>query len=262
MAYVLLALLVVAVGWLAWSTLGASPTDGSQPDNLAFTNTTVPPTTSTTTTEPPRPWTIDEVDGRYGGVFVRVFLYDCPSEDEGQGAVELDERLTHGVVVDPHNVVFPASTIGTADIATIRGRLGSTTIARINQLDGDAAAATTIARMNKNLHLENEVVGADTYYVHYNFGTNVSTVGSIESTSDLELTVTDQGEATAVRFGRRVVPHESLLDVAEYRTGRVVIEGALEPTTVCDHVKFLIDTTPIASSDGTESDDDQTDSNQ
>ena len=243
LVYVLLGMLVVAVAWMAYSTLVAGD-DGGFPDNLALTNTTVPVETTSTTEPRPRPWSSAEVGGRFGSTFARITLIDCPDDVvEGQGWIPVDEWTVYGVTVNEHSVIAPGSALGTADVATIRSRFGNRAYARISQLPNGILVVTTDLTLNRSLGLVDTPIGEPVYYVSYEDEFATTTVTTERSDIPIEITVTDQGEAIAVRLESRVADLDMLHDVAELRTEVQENPAPISGGTICNDLPYLVDAT-------------------
>ena len=243
-AYVLLGMLTVAVVWMAYSTLFANDDDGL-PDNLALTNTTLPPDTTPTTAPRPRPWSSAEVGGKFGPTFVRVTLIDCPiDKTEGVATQPLEEWIAFGVTVNEHSVIFPGSDIRTADVATIRSRFGNTAPSRISRLPNGIGVVTTDRSLNRTLDLVDEPMGEAVYYVSYDDEFATTTVTTERSDVALEVTVTDQGEAIAVRLEDAVADLDLLGEVSTYRTEVQPNPAPLRGGTICDDAPYIVDSTP------------------
>lgn len=243
-AYVLLGMLCVAVMWMAYSTLFADDDDGL-PANLALTNTTLPPDTTPTTDPPPRPWSSAEVGGKFGPTFVRVTLIDCPIETtEGIATQPLEEWVVYGVTVNEHSVILPGSALRTADVATIRSRFGNTAPSRISRLPNGIGVVTTDRSLNRTLDLVDEPTGEDVYFVSYDDEFATTTVTTEKSDITIEVTVSDQGEATAVRLEQAVADLDLLHEVSTYRTEVEPNPAPLRGGTICDDAPYIVDSTP------------------
>lgn len=243
-AYVLLGMLCVAVVWMAYNTLFAND-DDRFPENLALTNTTLTPDTTPTTDPAPRPWSSAEVGGKFGPTFVRVTLIDCPIErTAGVANQPLEEWIAYGVTVNEHSVIFPGSDIRTADVATIRSRFGNTAPSRISRLPNGIGVVTTDRSLNRTLDLVDEPAGEEVYFVSYDDEFATTTVTTERSDVAIEVTVTDQGEATAVRLEQAEADLDLLAEVSTYRTEVQPNPAPVRGGTICDDAPYIVDATP------------------
>lgn len=251
--YVLLALLVVMTGWFGWATLSKAEED-PQPDNLAFTNSTLPPRTTTTTEVTRREWTEAEVEGRYGVAFTRVQLYSCPTETPtgGLNNIEADDDMwSSGIAVDDHNVILTTDDLRSANAAVVRTRNGSQRLAIVQTGPQGTRLATTASPISRSLELGSQADGEPTYFLSYDSQTNVVTSASAAQTTTLEVTVSNLGDVLEARLGR------ARLDAAElaainHRVEPVEDEDAPEPVTICDRANRLTSATPSPSNEPNE----------
>lgn len=242
--YVLLGMLFAVVAWMAYNALFIR--DDSLPESLALTNTTLAPQTTSTTEAPPRPWSSAEVGGKFGPTFVRVTLIDCPIEqaDAPIPTQPLEEWTVFGVTVNEHSVLVAGSDLRTADVATIRSRFGNTALARISLPKNGVGVATTDRSLNRTLSLVEEPIGNDVYFVSYDDEFATTTVTTERSDVPIEITVTDQGEATAVRLEQGIAELDLLHEISTYRTTIEENPAPRRGGTICDDAPLIVDSTP------------------
>ncbi len=239
--YVLLGLLLIATAWLGWSTLSDSGAVSPTPDNLAFTNSTLPMATTTTTEVARRQWSEAEVSGKYAPAFARVQLYDCPAETpEGQLInVQPDDDLwTSGIAIDEHNVLINSADLRTANVAIVRGRNGAQHLAILSPGKSGTRVATTVSTMVRNLDLDETSEGSPTYYLTYDRETNV--VESLPQPADMpiEATVSDVGDLLEVRIGATRYNSDELRQLNSV-VEPIDDEDAPIPATLCDRASQL-----------------------
>jgi len=214
--FVLLALLVLATGYLGYITLKPTPPAG--PDELAFTAQSTSTTASTTsTTIPQREWTVDEVDGRFASAFVGVELFECRQVTNDAGEIDVEQVATgfgSGVAIDDYNVLLDASNVPGANIGRVLSRSGAPRIAVVNTDPGSGAKiATSIQRSTRNLRLEDTTQGEPSFYLHF----DPETAAVQTSTEALEgvdqIVVTNLGDAVSIRVGGRTFDHAELRSI-------------------------------------------------
>jgi len=241
--YVLLGLLLLATAWLGWATLSEGRVD-ARPDNLAFTNSTLP-VQATTTTEPPRrKWSEAEAVGRYGPAFTRVLLYDCPSTTPEGATVkieEIDDLWTAGIALDEHNVILNESDLRSANVAVIRSRSGVRRLAIVAPGPEGLRIATTDATISRHLALTETSMGDPVFHLAYDLETSIVEGLSDASKEPLELTITDLGEVDAVRIDRTRLDL-SILRAIDHEVEVVEIEDDPKPETTCDRAAQLMRT--------------------
>ncbi len=263
-AYALLGVLALAVGWLAYATFTHKP---SAPDTIAFQGSTTTIASTSTTEAIARPWSADEIEGRHGDSFVRVILYACPtipgSESDERNVEPIAEHVTVGIAVNRTNVVMSTAELPSANVATIRSRTGATTLARVNQLTGDAAAATPIREINRNLQLVEIETDAASWWLHHDIDLEVNATFVTESPTEnsLEVGVDAYGEVVDLRVAGSTLDAEELRQL-EFATEASESDDARGAKTVCDQANFLLDATPTAETEtldgGTDDDPDTT----
>lgn len=240
--FVLLASLLVATAWLGWVTLNENGSEEATPDNLAFTDSTLPPTTTSTTTEAPRhQWSEAEVLGTYGHAFTRIQLLDCPSTTEDgktTGIEPADDVWTSGIAINEHSVIFSASEFPSAFAAIIRTRSGQRHLALLHTEATGTRVATTPSTMSRHLDVTSVVEGEPEFSLIYNEETNAVSIESTESTSSTTLTVTNLGEVDAIRVGRQLLQPDGLAAM-DFEVEPMEIDDAPVPTTTCDRAGQL-----------------------
>ncbi len=238
--YILLALLLLATAWLGWVTLRA---DGSSltPDNLAFTNSTLP-SVSTTTTEPVRrQWSEAETVGHYGPAFTRVQLFVCPAETPEGGLSKIqpvDDMWTSGIAVDEHNVLLNALDLRGANVAIVRARNGAQRLGVVIPGRSGTRIATTLSPISRTLDLGTSADGSPTFYLTYDHETNVVESHASPAGAAQELTVSDVGDLLEVRIGASRFDTDSLRQINS-RVEPVEDEDAPKPETICDRANQL-----------------------
>jgi len=233
--YVLLGLLLLATAWLGWVTLSEGGEDNT-PDNLAFTNSTLPIQATTTTDAPRRKWTEAEAAGRYGPAFTRVLLYDCPATTPEGAAVKIeatDDFWTAGIAIDEHNVILNESDLRSANVAVIRSRNGVRRLAVIRPGPERLRTATTDATISRHLGLTDISSGAPEFHLIYDLDTSAVEVLSDPSDGPLELAITDLGEVDSVRIDRTTLD-ASILRAIDHEVKVVENEDDPKPETICD----------------------------
>lgn len=242
--YVLLGLLLLATAWLGWVTLSGESVE-TRPDNLAFTNSTLPVQVTTTMTEPAgRKWTEAEAVGRYGPAFTRVLLYDCPSTTPEGGTVnieEIDDLWTAGIAVDEHNVILNAADLRSANVAVIRSRNGVRRLAIVRPGPERLRIATTNATISRHLALTETPIGDPEFHLVYDLETSVVEGLFEPSNEPLELTITDLGEVDSVRIDRTTLDL-AMLRAIDHEVEVVEIEDDPKPETICDRAAQLMRT--------------------
>lgn len=221
------------------------------PDNLAFTNTTLPPVTTTTTEVGRREWSEAEVEGKYGSAFTRVQLYDCPSETPEGGLANIepeDDLWTAGVAVDEHNVLVNSTDLRQANVAIVRARNGAQRLAVVRPGPAGTRIATTISSISRNLEVHSDAEGSASYYLSYDTETNIVDTAPTSQGSPIELTVSNLGDLLSVRIDRTNLDDDALREI-NHRIERVEDEDAPQPVTVCDRALQLAPTTPVQSTD-------------
>ena len=236
-----LIVLAALVGWFAYRAFTNTPVE-VPPDELAFASTTVRPTT-TTTEAVARPWTENEVLGKFSSVFVTVELHECPAfiEEETETEESLDSWTTPGVLIDQHNVVFDGSDIRGADIAVVRSRIGSETVGRVSSHGSGLGVITSAAASNRNLKLNENPEGDDSFWVTLDRETNSIVVSQEALPSDGEavVLVSAQGDALDVDFGSSSADHTALLQISELET--TIVASQARGTSLCASAPSFLD---------------------
>lgn len=190
--YILLGLMVLATGWLAYSTLIGG---GDEPESIAFTGTTTTSSTSTTSTEAPRRiWQPTEIQDVYDSTFVRVDLYECSTGEDQEVTGELVGQ-TVGVALDTNNILIGDH----AEAVVVRSRTGASRVALVSRTP-DGIVATSLRGNSRNLGLtaaSNETPD-ETYFVGFEPETN-----AVETTTEMqgataEIEVSNTGDAHTV----------------------------------------------------------------
>lgn len=251
--YALLFMLVLATAWLGWSALAGVDAD-QKPDNLAFTNPTLPVQTTTTTVAQRREWSEAEAVGNYGAAFTRVLLYDCPSETPEGGTVKvepLDDIWTSGIAVDEHNVILNTTDLRTANVAVIRARNGARRLAVLEAGPRGTRIATTNSTISRRLDLDTPPDGEPTFHLTYDQETNAVDSSNAPTDEPLEITVTGVGDISHVTVGSSRVVFSDLL-LIDRRVEPIEDEEAPPPETLCDQASRLADTRDPLANDETE----------
>ena len=234
-SYVLLGLLLLATAWLGWVTLGEGGVDNT-PDNLAFTNSTLPVQVTTPTDAPRRKWTEAEAVGRYGPAFTRVLLYDCPATTPDGAIVKTeptDDLWTAGIAINEHNVILNESDLRSANVAVIRSRNGVRRLAVIRPGPQRLRIATTDATISRHLGLTETSSGAPEFHLIYDLDTSAVEVLSDPSDEPLGVTITDLGGVDSVRIDRTTLD-ASILRAIDHEVKVVENEDDPKPETICD----------------------------
>ncbi len=242
-SYVLLGVLALAVAWLAYLTITRGP---ATPDTIAFqgSTTTLPPST---TTEPVvNPWSAEEIEGRHGPSFVRVFLYACPtipgSESTEVDVEPLAEHLTVGVAADAHNVITTTAGLPSANVAEIRSRFGSSTIALLHTLRGDLTVASATTSFNRNLDIPGDAPGDAAWWLHHDIeSVPITIVSDASGDHELEVVVDKYGELVEVTAGAATARFDELREL-DQRSEVADNPSAGAAKTVCDRANFILDT--------------------
>lgn len=239
--YVLLGLLLLATAWLGWATLSGGESTDLTPDNLAFTNSTVPAVSTTTTEAVSRQWSEAEAVGHYGPAFTRVQLYTCPSETPEGGLTKVqpvDDMWTSGIAIDEHNVLLNAIDLRGANVAIIRARNGAQRLSIVSPGRSGTRIATTLSPISRNLDLEASAEGNPTFYLTYDQESNVVESRAEPASAPLELTVSDVGALLGVRIGVTHFDNEQLVQI-NWLAEPVDDEDAPKPETICDRANQL-----------------------
>lgn len=239
--YVLLALLLVSTAWLGWTTLSGDNSSG--PENLAFTDTTLPiATTTTSTTEVQRRgWSEAEASGTYGAAFHRVLLYDCPAENangEPLNIEPIDDLWTSGIAVDEHNAVIAGGELPSANVAIIQSRTGARRLATIEPGPRGTRVATTASVISRNLDLREAPDGDATYFLTYDMESNVVETSDESAGQRLEIVVTNVGDPLRAQVGFAQLQFDDLIAINR-RVEVINDEDAPNPTTICDRASRL-----------------------
>ncbi len=239
--YVLLGLLLVATAWLGWVTLSEGGSTDPTPDNLAFTNSTLPAVSTTTTEAVSRQWSEAEAVGHYAPAFTRVQLYTCPSETPEGGLTKvqpLDDMWTSGIAIDEHNVLLNATDLRGANVAIIRARNGAQRLAIVSPGRSGTRVATTLSPISRDLDLESLSEGNPAFFLTYDHESNVVESHDQPASAPLELTVSDVGDLLKVRVGATRFDNAQLLQINS-RVEPVDDEDAPKPETICDRANQL-----------------------
>lgn len=222
-AVVLLTLLAAIVGILGYRTITNSST-ADPPPEIAFSDSTIPlPPVDTTPTL--RPWTQNELIGKFAPTFVTVLLYDCPSGER---------FVTTGVAVDDTNVLFAANSAPSFDAIVILSNLGNRAIALHNVHSSGANVATTWRSLSRTLDLTEAPEGDESFLISRDISTATTAVGASDETdpssesaptstigpeapATMSIASTSQGDAVAVSIGEDRYELETLFDLARYR---------------------------------------------
>ncbi|MFT7475425.1 MAG: hypothetical protein ACI81L_002364 [Verrucomicrobiales bacterium] len=236
--YVLLALLLLATGAFGWSTLASS--EEETPDNLAFTEATVPITTAITTStkRAPRQWTKNEVDGAYGPTFVRIELLECAATSSAPVA----EATGVGIAVDTHNAVIDPTPLRNVNAAVIRSRTGGRRLATVERNADGLHVATALIATSRNLDVE-LVEGDATHFVGYDPDTNAVSTNAAAQDVPAEIRITPTGDVHSIRLGSRVTNASHLANI----TGRVQNNPEVslpDNPSLCQQVRNLVPIVP------------------
>ena len=205
-AYVVVAMLVLATGWFAYDSLLRERV-ALEPDSIGFVDTTTTIPGSTTTTEAPDlSWTADDVQDEYANTIVRIVAFDCVA-----GVNEpLGEPLT-GVALDEKSVILDPSTPATADVVRIVTLSGSSRIGLVTEQDG-VLLATAGVRTRRHLDIE-ETSDEPAFYLGYDFESNRTTTTEAPQGLDAEIAVSRFGQVHEVRIGDRATSAEALANI-------------------------------------------------
>jgi len=256
--YILLALLLLATAWLGWVTLSSEDSGSApSPENLAFTDSTIPRVVPTTTTEVARrQWSAAETIGHYGPAFTRVHLFACPLETPEGGLAKIqpdDDLWTSGVAVNDYNVVLGSTSLRGANVAIVRSRNGTERLAKITPGKPGSRIATTSSPISRDLDLEQLSEGTPTFFLTYDHESNVIDGHAAPTTAPLEITVSDVGDLLGVRVGPIRFDNDQLLGINS-RIEPIDDEDAPKPETICDRANQLthVDVEPAADGMDTE----------
>lgn len=202
-AWVIVAMLFIAVGWFGYSTLVRTP-DRPTPESIGFVaeTTTLPPTTTTAAPEVELV-SAREVDSEYNSSLVRLVPFQC---EAGVGEQNGDPLV--GVAINSRSVVVAPGLPAGTNAVRIVTRTGATRVAILSQQAG-VTVATSNARTNRNLEIEE--FGNDTaFFVHYDLEENDVFVTETSENAGLEVEVSEAGLIHRVRVGQTTVSAEDL----------------------------------------------------
>ncbi len=201
-AWVIVGVLFLAVGWLGYFTLLRTD-DRPTPESIGFVaeTTTLPPTT--TIPEDEELTTLQEVDSEYDASLVRIVPFAC---EAGQG--DQSGEPVVGVAINERSVlVGPALPAGTNAVRIVT-RTGASRVAILSQVGG-ATIATSNARTSRNLDIE--AVGAEaSFYLAFDLESNEVTTTETSQGTDVEIEVSDTGLVHQVRAGTTNVSAQQL----------------------------------------------------
>ena len=209
--YILLFLLVLATGWLGYSTLTGS---SSQPDSIAFTGTTTTSSTSTTTTEAPRNVLPEEtILSLFRDAFVRVEIYECVSEVVNE--LEREPILeTAGISIDTNNVMVGSTTNIGSGVAFIRPRLSGTGRVALLTRTPDGTIATSLRGTSNHLRLNEDVLDTpeQTHFVTFDLASRQAAISATAQGTIAEIEASDTGDAQTLTFNGRGYPTTPFID--------------------------------------------------
>lgn len=247
-AVFVLTLLAAIVGILGYRTITQTSTEEPPPE-IAFSGSTLPLPPVSTTPEL-RPWTQNELIGKFAPTFVTVLLYDCPSGER---------YVTTGVAVDDTNVVFARSEAPSVDAIVILSNLGNRAIALHNSHASGADVATTWRSLSRTLDLTESPEGEESFLISRDISTATTAVGTSDETdptatststtvagpqepATISIASSSQGDAVAVSIGDDRYELDDLLDVARYRAE--LADGAKgDPSKPCEAAAGIVPAT-------------------
>jgi len=196
LTYVLLALLALVTGWLAYDTVLTEP---EGPPSIAFTGTTTTSSTSTTTTEPQRrTWQVGDVNAKYSQVFASITLFNCSNPASPDELAEV-----FGVALDDHNVLIDGSGFGgSADVAQVASRAGTgTRIAILETSAAGARIATARTAWSRNIGIDELPAdpGVDeSFFVGFDPVSKAVTIDTTRQDLAVEISVSETGDPVTV----------------------------------------------------------------
>jgi len=98
--------------------------------------------------------------------------------------------------------------------------------------------------LNRSLDLVDQPIGEPVYFVSYDDEFATTTVTTEGSDIPIEITVTDQGEAIAVRLEQGQADLDLLQEVSTYRTEVQQNPTPIRGSMICDDAPFIVDSTP------------------
>lgn len=267
-----LSILALLVGFFGYRVLTHEPNTALPPDELPFTNPTLPSIPETTVTTI-RPWSQNELIGKFAPTFMTVLLYEC------SGAAESDEGwtsryVTAGIAIDERNVIFSSEGFPNFDAVVILSGLGNSAIAYPNTHESGAEVASTIRSFSRTLDLVDEPNGEETFLISRDIASATTAVATAqdlgndlfadsgssetaESEDDdngpentqvasgtIGVGATTLGDAVAVFIGESRYELDDLRDMGRFRAELIedaVIGGKSVP---CTHADLIVDATP------------------
>lgn len=201
-AWVIVGVLFLAVGWLGYFTLLRTD-DRPTPESIGFVaeTTTLPPTT--TIPEDEELTTLQEVDSEYDASLVRIVPFAC---EAGQG--DQSGEPVVGVAINERSVLVGSGLPAGTNAVRIVTRTGASRVAILSQVGG-ATIATSNARTSRNLDIE--AVGAEaSFYLAFDLESNEVTTTETSQGTDVEIEVSDTGLVHQVRAGTTNVSAQQL----------------------------------------------------
>ena len=200
-AYIIVAMLIATVGWVGYTTLFG----GSEPETIAFTETTTTTTTTapTTTVPPDLSLTANEVDFLYARTIVRVVPYACTN---GRGE-DIGDPLV-GVAVNDRSVLLGSDFPADANVAQIFTRTGGSRTGIVSR-EGSFLIATSDVLTNRHLEFD-EISDEPFYYVGFELDSNQVITMEAPQGLDAEISVAETGALHEVRIGSTMARAEAL----------------------------------------------------
>ena len=237
-AWVIVAMLFLAVGWLGYFTLFRT-TERPSPESIGFVadTTTVPPTT--TIPEADGLLTLREVNSAYDDALVRVIPFACAA-----GLGEQNGEPIVGVAINERSVLIGPDLPAGTNAIRVATRSGATRVAILSQENG-VTIATSLARTNRNLEIE-DFGDEAAFFVAYDLDSNEVSTAETSQGANVEIEVSETGAVHGVRSGDASLSVEQLaaIDISVERQ-----EDAVAGGTTCAEAGSLIFSSPEASTD-------------
>jgi len=194
---VLLGFLALLVGFFGYRVITHEPNTALPPDELPFTNPTLPSIPETTVTTI-RPWSQNELIGKFAPTFMTVLLYECP--DTGESNAWTSRYVTAGIAIDERNVIFSSEGFPNFDAVVILSGLGNSAIAYPNVHESGAEVASTFRSFSRTLDLVEEPNGEETFLISRDIASATTAVATAQDLgddlfADIDSDETDEAEA-------------------------------------------------------------------
>ena len=271
----LLGILALLVGFFGYRVLTHEPNTALPPEELPFTNPTLPSIPETTVTTI-RPWSQSELIGKFAPTFMTVLLYECSGATESEGGWT-SRYVTAGIAIDERNVIFSSEGFRNFDAVVILSGLGNSAIAYPNRHESGAEVASTIRSFSRTLDLVEEPNGEETFLISRDIASATTAVATaqdlgndlfadsgssaVEAEDDEEddedgpentqvasgtigVGATTLGDAVAVFIGQSRYELDDLMDMGRFEAELIedaVIGGKSVP---CIHADLIVDATP------------------